>query len=360
MSGPRVALRWVRPGFRLEVDLALPDRCLTALTGPSGSGKTTLLRCIAGLERADGRVEFRGDVWQAEDRFLPPHRRSVGYVFQEASLFDHLDVAGNLRFALKRARRRPPLLDFAQAVALFELAPLLSRRPATLSGGERQRVALARTLLVAPEWLLMDEPLASLDAQRKRDILPFLERLQARFALPVLYVSHDLDEIARLADHLVVLDRGQVVAQGAPADLAARLDLVGALGEEPAGLVEGRVADRDGRWHLLRVNFAGGSLWVRDGGQALGERVRLRVLARDVSVALSPATDSSILNCFPARVEAFADDVHPALALLRLRAGQEGEGAPFLARLTRRSLHALGLRAGRTVWAQVKSAAVLE
>ncbi len=342
------------PGFRLEADLDLPGRGVTALFGPSGCGKTTLLRCLAGLERPQGWLRVQDEAWQEEGRFLPPHRRPVGYVFQEAGLFPHLDVRGNLRYGLRRAGGEPGRFD--AMVALLGLESLLERRPDRLSGGERQRVAIARALLTAPRLLLMDEPLASLDHARKQEILPYLERLHAELEIPVLYVSHAADEVARLADHLVLMEGGRTTRQGPLSDLLSRVDPPVRLGEEVGAVFEGTVAERDPRWHLARVVFDGGELWVRDGGAALGQRVRVRILARDVSVAASHHEDASFLNVLPARVTACADEEDPALALVQLRAG----GTTLLARLTRRSVARLELVPDRAVWAQIKAVALVD
>jgi ABC-type sulfate/molybdate transport systems ATPase subunit len=214
------------PGFTLDVDLELPSRGITALFGHSGSGKTTLLRCIAGLERpSNGYLAIDGALWQDDASFLPTHRRPIGYVFQEASLFPHLSVQGNLDYGAKRCGCRPTSADFQKVIDLLGIGALLDRKPDRLSGGERQRVAIARALLTAPRLLLMDEPLAALDLARKNEILPYLERLHDELEIPVLYVSHAPDEVARLADHLVVMDGGSAVAQGPLADVLSRIDL---------------------------------------------------------------------------------------------------------------------------------------
>jgi molybdate transport system ATP-binding protein len=348
-------LRW--PGFELDVDLHLPGRGVTALFGHSGSGKTTVLRCIAGLERAaKGRLSFQGEVWQDEgDRvWTPTHRRPLGYVFQEASLFAHLSVLGNLRYGLKRtATADQDHLD--QAVALLGIGALLDRKPDRLSGGERQRVGIARALAVGPRLLLMDEPLAALDLQRKREILPYLERLRDELAIPILYVSHSPEEVIRLADHLVVLQAGRAVVQGPLAETLARLDLPFQLGEDAGVVLEAVVGERDATWHLARMDFDGGQLWLRDHDLPLGRRARVRVLARDVSLALASPRDTSIQNVLPGVVDAIGADGHPALALVRVKIG----GAMLVARTTRRSVAALGLRPGDPVWAQVKSVAVM-
>lgn len=353
------------PAFSLDVDLELPGRGVTALFGPSGSGKTTLLRCIAGLERAtDGRLAVDGDTWQDAGTFVPLHRRPIGYVFQEASLFPHLSVQGNLDYALRRSARRPASADFRDLDAIVDLlgiGGLLDRRPERLSGGERQRVAIARALLTAPRLLLMDEPLAALDLARKNEILPYLERLHDELEIPVLYVSHSPDEVARLADHIVVLDQGRAVAQGPLGETLARIDLPilsMRLGEDAGVVLDGTVAERDAHWQLARIGFIGDhshSVWVRDGGHAPGAGVRVRILARDVSLAREKHEGTSILNILPAQVVALADDAHPAQVLVRLRIG----ALPVLARVTRRSAAALELIPGRPVWVQIKAVALI-
>ncbi len=356
MSGIDARFRLDWPGFTLEVDLRLPGRGVTALFGHSGSGKTTLLRCIAGLECApQGRLVVGGEVWQDAGRWLPTHRRPIGYVFQEASLFDHLTVLGNLRYGLTRSGAARQRVSLDQAVALLGIGHLLDRRPQRLSGGERQRVGIARALAVSPRLLLMDEPLAALDLARRQEILPYLERLHDELDIPVLYVSHAPDEVARLADHLVVMVDGRVRASGPLAETLARLDLPIRLGEEAGAVVAGTVGEVDRDWHLVRVDFAGGSLWARDPGLAPGRRVRVQVLARDVSLAEQPGR-SSIQNVLPGRVDAIGDDAHPGVALVRVQVGE----AMLLARLTRRALADLGVVVGRTLWVQVKSVALLE
>ncbi len=342
------------PGFALDVDLDLPGRGVTALFGQSGSGKTTLLRCIAGLERGVGHLSVNGECWQDGDTFQPTHRRPLGYVFQEANLFAHLTVQGNLDYGM----RRTTSADFPRHTAIIEMlgiGHLLERKPERLSGGERQRVAIARALLTEPRLLLMDEPLAALDLARKNEILPYLERLRDELEIPVFYVSHAPDEVARLADHIVVMDAGRAVAQGPLAETLARTDLPIRLGEDAGVVFAGTVLERDPQWHLARVGFDGGELWVRDGGAPVGHAVRLRILARDVSIAHSHHDDASIMNLLPATVVEQAGEDHPALALVRLRVGNTS----LLARLTRRSAHALALAPGQQVWAQIKAVALI-
>ena len=344
------------PGFALDVDLDLPAKGVTALFGPSGCGKTTLLRCLAGLTRApQGRLTVNGEVWQSASVFMPTHQRPLGYVFQEANLFAHLNVQRNLLFGQSRVPAAQRRIALGSVVELLGIGHLLERMPQGLSGGERQRVAIARALLTSPRLLLLDEPLAALDLARKNEFLPYLERLHDALDIPVLYVSHAPDEVARLADHIVVMQEGRAVAAGPLTETLARLDLPIHLGEDAGVVLHAVVVERDAVWQLARVEFVGGSLWVRDGGQAIGHAVRVRILARDVSIALAPVGGTSIQNCLPATVEQMAGDYHPALALLRLRMG----ASPLLARLTRRSAAGLALESGKAVWVQIKAVALI-
>ncbi|MFO7543311.1 MAG: molybdenum ABC transporter ATP-binding protein [Thiobacillus sp.] len=355
-SGIQARFRLDYPGFALDVDLDLPGRGVTALFGHSGSGKTTLLRVIAGLEHAPGgRLSVNGDIWQDAATFQPTHTRPLGYVFQEASLFPHLDVQANLAFGQKRVPAAQRRVSLDQAVALLDIGHLLARKPGHLSGGERQRVSIARALATSPRLLLMDEPLAALDHKLKQGILPYLERLHDELDIPVLYVSHAPDEVARLADHIVVMESGCAVATGPLTDTLARLDLPVKLGEDVGVVLEAVVAARDEKWHLAQMEFAGGHLWVRDHGLPLGHRARVRILARDISLARAPVTGTSILNTLPAVVVDSIDDAHPALTLVKLQVGE----SPMLARLTRRSAHALELTPGQPIYVQIKAVALI-
>ena len=351
-------LQWQRTNFCLDVALQLPGRGITALFGPSGCGKTTCLRSIAGLERAQGRVVVNGQVWQddASGQWRPTHQRALGYVFQEASLFPHLSVQGNMAYGLQRtpvARRKVAL---EQAVALLGIEHLLPRNPATLSGGERQRVAIARALATSPQVLLMDEPLSALDAQRKAEVLPYLEHLQRHLEIPLLYVSHAQDEVARLAQHVVLLQAGRVVFAGNTADAMAQTLHPMAPAAEAASLVQGRIAAYDAQDHLSTVVFEGGRLFISGTAEhRIGDSVRLRVLARDVSVALQSPTGSSILNRVPCTIHAMHAD-SPGQVLLTLHA----HTTTLLARVSARSVRELGLQPGQAVIAQIKSVALLD
>lgn len=350
-----------RPGFTLDVDLRLPGRGVTAVLGPSGCGKTTLLRCLAGLERASGRVAVGAAVWQDEHRWLPAHRRAVGYVFQEANLFPHLTAAGNLAYAARRAGRDAVHGSAQHLAELLGIAHLLDRLPRQLSGGEQQRVAIARALLSAPQLLLMDEPLASLDAARKADVLPYLQRLQAELKLPVIYVTHAVDEAARLADQLVCMANGRVTAAGDVVQMLAEPEIAAAWGDEAGVVLRAHVASHVAADALSRLVVGSAVLWVPAVPQPVGAAVRTRVLARDVSISTQPPPVSSILNVLPARVDRVVDE-RAATVLLRLAVAQESGDAvdaTLLARITRRSARELGVRPGQRVWAQVKGVALV-
>jgi len=350
-----VRYRLRRGAFRLHVSFSVPARGITAVFGPSGCGKTTLLRAIAGLEHADeGYLRLGEEIWEDEGTRLPAHQRALGYVFQEASLFPHLDVYGNLMYGYRRIDPAARRISFDQAVALMDLDALLPRRSHNLSGGERQRVAIARALLTSPALLLMDEPLAALDAGRKAELLPFFERLHGELALPVLYVSHAADEVARLADHLVLMEQGTVTASGPVAELLTRFDLPLAHGQDAASIIEATVGGYDDAWHLTTLTFPGGSFSICHDGLEAGQQVRLRILARDVSLTLQRQQDTSILNILPARVEQLSEE-GSAQVMVRLRVGKAG----LLARVTRKSAATLDLQPGKPVFAQIKSVALL-
>jgi molybdate transport system ATP-binding protein len=297
-----------------------------------------------------------GELWQDEKTFMPVHRRPLGYVFQEASLFPHLSVRANLEYGYKRIAASERRVQLEQVVEWLGLSHLIERSdPAQLSGGERQRVAIGRALLTSPRILLMDEPLSALDTGSKQEILSYLERLHRELAIPVLYVSHALDEVARLADHLVLLQKGRVIASGALQETLSRLDLPTAHFDDAGAVIEAAVAQQDETYHLTRLDFAGGQLWVGRVEQPFGTRVRARVLARDVSIATQSPQGTSISNILNARIEEIRDE-GPDRVIVRM---QVGESHPLLSRITRRSRDHLGLVAGMHVCAQVKSIALM-
>lgn len=351
-----------RKNFALDVNVRLPGRGVTTIFGPSGCGKTTLLRCIAGLERPrSGRIIIAGQSWQDDARgfFLPTHKRSLGMVFQDAALFEHLSVQANLDFGRKRSSRHQERISLSQAIDLLGIGHLLQRRPRQLSGGERQRVAIARALATSPRLLLMDEPLASLDLPRKAELLPWFERLARELHIPILYVTHALDEVARLADHLLLMANGRARAQGESGKLLADLDFARQHGDQAGALVQGRIRHVSASDGLMTLDFDGGQIHcvpaARQCNYPTGTNLRLRILARDVSLARSAATDSSILNILPVTVTGWTDD-GPAQQLLALQAG----ASRLLARITRRSARLLQVHEGQQLYAQIKSVAILD
>ena len=357
MSGIHACFQGSDSGFELDINLQLPGRGVTAIFGPSGAGKTTLLRCFAGLERARcAYLAVNGETWHDDKAgvFLPVYRRAIGYVFQEASLFEHLNVQRNLDYGMSRVPQAVRRVSLDQAIELLGIDSLLSRQPHTLSGGERQRVAIARALATSPSLLLMDEPLASLDIQRKAEILPYLERLHGELDIPVLYVSHSPDEVARLADHLVLLDAGRVAASGPTRELLTRLDLPLAHGDAAAAIIDATVVRVEPQYHLSHAEFSGGKISLLNPKLQVGQRVRVRIQARDVSLTLQRQENTSVLNIFQVSVNALSED-SPGQVMVRLDVG----GSPLLARITLKSAEALQLLPGKVVYAQVKGVAVL-
>lgn len=347
--------------FALDVAFAAPDRGITALFGPSGCGKTTVLRCVAGLQRLqDGYLSLAGEVWQDGAHSWPTHRRPIGYVFQEASLFPHLSVRGNLvygrRRALKAGAGEAVRLD--EVVALLGLERLLERSPEHLSGGERQRVAVGRALLTQPRLLLMDEPLSALDRFSKDEILPYLEALHGSLSIPVLYVSHDIAEVERLADHLVLLQAGRVVAAGPLDELQSDPALPISRLPDAGVVLHAVVASIDAAYGLTTLSFSGGHITVPGSLGAPGTPHRLRVVAADVSLTRQPPQDSSILNVLPARILG-SDGLDGVMVTVVLRLGGDG-GERLLARITRRSWDLLRLAVGEPIYAQVKSVSLLQ
>jgi molybdate transport system ATP-binding protein len=332
-----------------------------ALFGPSGCGKTTVLRCIAGLQRLqDGLCVVGGAVWQDRDgAFLPTYKRPLGYVFQEASLFAHLSVRRNLMFGAPRGENEAGggIIGFDEVVELLGIAALLDRSPGRLSGGERQRVAIGRALLSQPKLLLMDEPLSALDRATKDEILPFLERLRDRLSLPIVYITHAIAEVERLADQIVLMEKGRVIGAGSLEDLQSDPSLPLAISRDAAVTLDGVVEAHDGGYRLLTLSVRGGALVAPAPSAAVGEHRRIRVIASDVSLARETPGPSSILNILPARIASSKrlgeDEIVAVLAL-----GAEGTGARLLSRLTRKSWDALGLADGMDVYAQVKAVAL--
>lgn len=342
-------------GFSLDVDEKLGPSGCTAVFGPSGGGKTTLLRLIAGFARPRaGRIAFGDDVWfdAAAHRETPAHRRPVGFLFQDARLFEHLSVEGNIGYADARSARAASAYGVDDVIDALDLEPLLDRRPQTLSGGERQRAALARTLMTRPKLLLLDEPLAALDRSRKSDILPYLEDLPRRFGLRTIYVSHDVDEVARLADDILVLDAGRVVLRGGAAHVIESLG-AGGGDYETSALIEGAVARHDVEHRLTYALIDGVEIAIPLVDRlAPGTAVRLRVRARDVALATERPQRISIRNVLPGVVADITETGDAPSVIVAVALG----GARVLASVTRAAVADLDLAPGAPVFALIKSA----
>lgn len=361
----RLQARLDRSDFALDVDLRLPARGVTALFGPSGSGKTTCLRVLAGLERqARAVVSVDGNVWQDSGHglFLPTHRRPLGYVFQEPSLFDHLTVEGNLKFGFERTPVAERRHGWDHGLGLLGIRHLLQRHPHELSGGERQRVSVARALATSPRLLLMDEPLAALDAARKADILPWLEQLHEALDLPVVYVTHATDEVARLADHVVLLEQGRVRAEGSVTDMLARADLPLAHGDHAGTVLMARTSHPMEDDQLCALQLAGGHILLmpekRSHALAPDTPVRLHVAARDVSLSLDRPLTSSVLNILESVVVAVEPN-GPGQVLVTLALLPDTSGTRLLARISQLSARRLDIEPGQRVFAQIKAVAML-
>ena len=340
--------------FMLDANFSIPDRGITVVFGPSGSGKTTLLRAIAGLEKSDkGFLKIGDSVWQKGEDFLPTHKRQIGYVFQDAALFDHLDVKGNLNFVVKRAIGLKE--DFIESIHnLLEIKTLLNRKTTQLSGGERQRVAIARALLTNPKILLLDEPLSALDLKRKNEILPYLDSIHNDLEIPILYVTHSQDEMSRLADHLLLIEDGNIIGSGPVNDMLTRFDMPLSHGGDAVSIIEAEVLKRDSEFNLMHLDFLGGQFIVPDNSFPVQTKVRIRVVARDVSLTKSKQVDTSILNIFPAMVQEIVNEGE-AQVMVRLQIKE----TILLACITRKSSYKLRLEKGSEVFVQVKSVAIL-
>lgn len=347
-------------GFTLEADIGIPQKGITVLFGPSGCGKTTLLRCVAGLERARGLVRIGSEIWQDDERkiFRPTYERSLGYVFQEASLFAHLSVEKNLTFGLERTKVPDGKKRLAEAVELLGIGHLLTRRVTELSGGERQRCAIARALCLRPEILLMDEPLAALDFARKREILPWIEKLKNELGIPVFYVTHSADEMTRLADKLVVMADGKVRREGPLAEVLADVKMPIETENGASVVLSGKVSSLSSEWKTCCIDAGGWTFETPTASLAMGSQVRLRVLARDVSIAVEKPDSISIRNRLQAEVEEIAaHPSEPAYQLVKLKC-PNGEGR-LVSRILNQSVTELGLHPGSQVWALVKASAVI-
>ncbi len=348
-----VVKRW--EGFKLRAQLDTPTPGVVALFGRSGCGKTTLINIISGLLQPDeGRVELEGVILtDTRERIrVPVERRRIGYVFQDARLFPHLGVLANLRYGLRRAPKDSRSIGLDEVLALLGLEPLLQRRPYQLSGGERQRVALGRALLAQPRLLLLDEPLAALDAARREEVLPYLERLRDRLAIPMVFVSHQLDEVLRLATHVALMEAGEIVASGTLSDISLCPELRAIVGPEAVGsILEGVVIRVDSAHGLADVQIGRGTLHISVPDARINARMRIQLLARDIILATEPPRGLSVRNALEGVITELREDVGQAL-LVKV---DIGAGAALLSRITRNAAEALGMRVGMRVWVLVKA-----
>ncbi len=347
------------PDYELNFDLSLPGAGITALFGASGAGKSTLLRAVAGLVKPlNGVIRVKEACWQ-DDRqniFVPTYKRSLGVVFQDARLFSHLSVTDNLQYGIKRIKTVQKRISLEKAIDLLGIGHLTDRMPDTLSGGEKQRVSIARALATNPDIMLMDEPLAALDMKRKSEIIPYLQRLNDELRIPILYVSHALEEVSTLADHLVLLDKGCVVATGKTSEMLTRLDLPLAYYDTASAIVDGKVIAEDIAFHLSTFSFPGGNLYLPSTHFTLGKNIRLRIQARDVSLTTEKPEKTSILNILDATVV----NLSPTETQGEIMVELDVKGTRLLSRITHKSAHVLELAKGKPVYAQVKGIAIIE
>lgn len=348
-------LNMQRDEFQLSLDLSFPASGITSIFGPSGIGKTTLLRTIAGLDRyQDSFIKVGTTIWQDKDHFMPTYERQLGYVFQEPSLFKHLDVLANIEYGYQRQTQKTSTYTLDQIVEMLGVSQLLQRNPANLSGGQRQRVAIARALASSPRLLLMDEPLSSLDIASKQEILPYIETLHKQLNIPIVYVSHSIEEVSRLADYLVLLSADGLQAHGPTEQILTRLDLPLAHYNDAASIITATLVDHDDAYGLSNLAFSGGHFTVKRNTISVGESVRLRIAASDVSITLQQQSDTSILNIVAADILEISPQ-EQAQVMVRLNV----DGQILLSRITQKSADLLNLSVGKKVFAQAKSVAVM-
>jgi molybdate transport system ATP-binding protein len=357
MSFAECRIQLQRGDFRLEAEFSIPAKGVLGIFGHSGSGKTTLLRCVAGLEKnVKGLISISGDSWLEAKKNLPSQQRNIGYIFQENRLFPHLTVARNLAYGANRCTPGNPLrnpADREHLLDLLNLRHLLKRYPFQLSGGEKQRVAIGRALLKNPQMLLLDEPLASLDTDRKEEVLPFLDKLHEESSIPMLYVSHDIEEVSRLCDHILVMEQGVVRFKGTLHDALVSPESPLVRLENAMSLLEGNVSKQEKDFQLSTVHTINGNAFQVQGVLPIGKHVRLRVQASDVSLTRTAAMDSSILNIIEGVVAEIIEQQGSHM-LLRLDLNKD----VLLARITRKSYHLLNLAIGQKVFVQVKAVSI--
>ncbi len=342
--------------FSLESAFEVPASGITAIFGASGCGKTTLLRCIAGLEpTVSGRIQVNDITWQDATTFIAPYKRAISYVFQEPSLFAHLSVRQNIEYGYQRRKTSQKNINIAEVIALLNIQPLLARQIHGLSGGEQQRVAIARALLSCPELLLMDEPLSALDEASKAEILPFLQRLHQELSIPIFYVSHATDEVAYLADHVLLMQQGKISLQGSLTEVLADINSPLAQRQDMFSMLECEVSKVNSDYQLTQLRINEQLLYIPRITVNENDKVRLRIQARDVSICLNKPQDSSILNIVAARIEAMSSDSQSGQRLIRLAFAE----TVILARVSEMSYQRLQLKVGLSVYAQIKAIALL-
>ena len=342
-----------KEGFKLDCSVRFPTEGITVVFGESGSGKTTFLRCVAGLERAQGYVHIGQELWQDDEKniFLPTWQRQLGYVFQESSLFPHLSALKNLQFAIKRSKSPKSKERMETGIELLGIRDLLNRMPSQLSGGERQRVAIARAVATDPHVMLFDEPLASLDFARKVEILPWLEKLKEELKIPMLYVTHSANEVVKLADHIIVLEKGLLKASGSLQSVLSNVDLPVKLEGKLGVVLRGKVTGKDSRWNLLTVKVGNTEITAPAGGEQIGDSMSLQVLAKDVSIIAVKPDSTSILNVLAGKVTGIRQEDNLIDSLVQI----DCDGQKFLSLVNNKSLSLLNIQEGSDVWIQFKS-----
>jgi molybdate transport system ATP-binding protein len=345
------------PDFSLSIDLNMPAKGITVLFGPSGSGKTTCLRAIAGLQTITGFLSVAGDVWQCSEKklFVPTHCRDIGYVFQEAGLFPHLSVRQNLEYGYRRIRAVNRKISVEEICDMLGICHLLGRSVQQLSGGEKQRIAIARALLTCPKLLLMDEPLSALDVRLKAEILPYLEKIHQQFSIPIIYVTHSVSELARLADHIVLFQRGEVIASDDAQIIMSDPQYLNIFGDEIGSIFDTKVIQHD-VYCMTRLDTDGVEIWAPGHIGMPGQFYRCRILASDVSITLTEPQQTTMLNRFAVTIEKIDKQIQSKgqVIVVLLLANKHR----LLARITMKSYMELGLHEGMSVWAQIKSVAL--
>ena len=354
MSFAECDIQLHRADFSIETKFSIPDKGVLGIFGPSGSGKTTLLRCIAGLEKeVAGRIELADEVWLSRDGNMPSQQRNVGYVFQDSRLFPHLSVADNLAYGRRRQNRPGEVIDREDLLALLNIGHLLARRPSQLSGGEKQRVAIARALLKNPQVLLLDEPLSSLDHKRRQEILPFLGKLHEELKIPMLYVSHSLEEVSFLCDHMLVIEQGRVRFDGDIHQALVSSDSPLATAENAAAILDGNVSKQEKDFRISTVHTVNGNAIQVPGILPIGQHVRLRLRATDISLSKTAAVDSSILNILQGVIIKVVEQ-QPTHVLLQVDVNRD----MLLVRVTIKSFKLLALTPQQKIYVQIKAVSI--